>query len=126
METYTSFGDVIVVMHDVSGQSEVTDLHYLALREKDIPGSQVPVNTLQNTNTLNSSSLHQSQVFSSNAKFHSCRYRLHLFLYEFHFSRVHFKCCFILPYKAWSLCKHASWRDGGDHWIFRDNNYEAE
>lgn len=47
METYASFGHIIVVMHDVSGQSEVTDLHYLALREKDIPGSQVPVNTLE-------------------------------------------------------------------------------
>lgn len=51
METYTSFGDIIVVMHDVSGQSKVTDLHYLALREKDVPGCQVAVNTLQNTST---------------------------------------------------------------------------
>lgn len=47
METYTSFGDVIVIMHDVPGQSEVTDLHDIALREKDVPGSQVPMNTLQ-------------------------------------------------------------------------------
>lgn len=51
METYTPFGDVVVVMHDVSGQSEVADLHDLALRQKDIPGSQVPMNTLQNKKT---------------------------------------------------------------------------
>lgn len=30
--TYTPFGDVVVVVHDVSGQSKVADLHYLALR----------------------------------------------------------------------------------------------
>lgn len=34
-------------MHDVSRQSKVTDFHYLALREKDIPGSQIAVHTLQ-------------------------------------------------------------------------------
>lgn len=33
--------------------------------------------------------------------------------------------CFILLYNHRSLCKHASWMDGCDHWIFRDNNYEA-
>lgn len=47
-QTYASFGDIVVVMHDVPGQPEVTDLHYLALREEDVPGSQVAVNTLQN------------------------------------------------------------------------------
>lgn len=47
METYAAFGDVVVVMHDVSSQSEVTDLHYLALREEDIPGSQISMHTLQ-------------------------------------------------------------------------------
>lgn len=36
-------------MHDVSGQSKVTDLHYLALREEDIPGCEVPVHTLKKT-----------------------------------------------------------------------------
>lgn len=34
-------------MHDVSGQSEVTDLHYLALREEDVPGGEIPMHTLQ-------------------------------------------------------------------------------
>lgn len=47
METYAPFGDIVVVVHDVSGQSEVTDLHYLALREEDIPGSEVPMHTLK-------------------------------------------------------------------------------
>lgn len=46
--THASFGDVVVVMHDVSRQSKVTDLHYLALREQDVPGSQISVDTLQN------------------------------------------------------------------------------
>lgn len=45
-ETYAPFGDIVVVMHDVSGQSKVTDLHYLALREEDIPGGEVPMHTL--------------------------------------------------------------------------------
>lgn len=44
--TYASFGDIVVVMHDVSGQSKVTDLDYFALREKYIPGCEVPVHTL--------------------------------------------------------------------------------
>lgn len=33
-------------MHDVSGQPEVTDLHDFPLRQKDVAGSQVPVDTL--------------------------------------------------------------------------------
>lgn len=45
--TYASFGDVVVVMHDVSRQSKVADLHYLALREQDVPGGQISVDTLQ-------------------------------------------------------------------------------
>lgn len=34
-------------MHDVSGQTKVTDLHNLPLGQKDIAGSQVPVDTLR-------------------------------------------------------------------------------
>lgn len=49
--TYASFGDVVVVMHDVSRQSKVADLHYLALREQHVPGSQISVDTLQNERT---------------------------------------------------------------------------
>lgn len=45
--TYASFGDVVVVVHDVSRQSKVADLHYLALREQDVPGGQISVDTLQ-------------------------------------------------------------------------------
>jgi hypothetical protein len=44
--TNTAFGDIVVVMHDVSGQAKVTDLHYLPLREQDVPSSQVPMHTL--------------------------------------------------------------------------------
>ena len=46
MVTYAAFGDVVVVVHDVSGQSEVTDLHDLALRQEDIPGCEVSMHTL--------------------------------------------------------------------------------
>lgn len=49
--TYASFGDVVVVMHDVSRQSKVADLHYLALREQDVPGGQISVDTLQEETT---------------------------------------------------------------------------
>lgn len=45
-ETYAPFGDIVVVMHDVSGKSKVTDLHYLALGEEDIPGCEVPMHAL--------------------------------------------------------------------------------
>lgn len=50
--TYASFGDVVVVVHDVSGQSEVADLHDLALGEQDVPGSQVSVDTLRSEKTV--------------------------------------------------------------------------
>lgn len=33
-------------MHDVSGQAEVADLHNFPLCQKDIAGSQVPVDAL--------------------------------------------------------------------------------
>lgn len=46
-ETHASFGDVVVVVHDVPGQTEVADLYYLALGEQDVPGSQVAVDALQ-------------------------------------------------------------------------------
>lgn len=45
--TYASFGDVVVVVHDVPRQSKVADLHYLALRQQDVPGGQISVDTLQ-------------------------------------------------------------------------------
>ena len=35
--TYTSFRYVVGVMHDVSGQPEVTDLHHVVLGEQDVP-----------------------------------------------------------------------------------------
>lgn len=50
--TYASFGDIVVVMHDVSCQSKVANLHYLALREQDVPGSQISVDTLKNEKNL--------------------------------------------------------------------------
>lgn len=60
-------------------------------------------------------------LFSAQHIFHFHHsYQLFLFL----FIQVHFfKCNFILLYEAESLFKHASWRDDGDHWIFKDDNY---
>ena len=49
-ETYAAFGNVVVVVHDVSGQAEVADLHNLSLGEEDVPGSQVSVYTLDGEN----------------------------------------------------------------------------
>lgn len=46
-DTHASFGDVVVVVHDVPGQTEVADLHDLALGQQDVPGSQVAVDALQ-------------------------------------------------------------------------------
>lgn len=46
-QTYAPLGDIVVVMHYVSGQSEITDLDNLALREEDIPGCKVSMHTLQ-------------------------------------------------------------------------------
>lgn len=82
-ETHASFGDVVVVVHDVSGQSEVTDLHYLALREEDVPGGQVAVNALPKQERERRSVAALcilSQASSSKTTFHSVRYRLRLFL----------------------------------------------
>ncbi len=44
--TYTAFGDVVVVMHDVSGQSKVTDLGQFALTDQDVSCCQIPMHTL--------------------------------------------------------------------------------
>lgn len=44
--TYTAFRYVVRVMHDVSGQAEVADLHDFPLCQEDITSGQVPVDTL--------------------------------------------------------------------------------
>lgn len=44
--TYTAFGDVVGVMHDVSGQTEITDLDKFTLTDQHVPGSEVSVDTL--------------------------------------------------------------------------------
>lgn len=44
--TYAAFRHVVGIMHDVSGQTKVTDLHDFPLRQEDISSSQVPVDAL--------------------------------------------------------------------------------
>lgn len=92
--THASFGDVVVVVHDVSGQPKVADLHDLALGEQDVPGGQVSVDTLRERGREKDPLSLTGPYFLSN---------------------IH---CFPLPRAAWSLCKHACC----DHWIFKDNN----
>lgn len=47
--TYAAFGNVVRIMHDVSSQTKVTDLHNFPLSQKDITCCQVTVHTLQGT-----------------------------------------------------------------------------
>lgn len=44
--TYAAFWDVVGVMHDVSGQAKVTDLHKFALTDQHISGCEVTMDTL--------------------------------------------------------------------------------
>lgn len=43
---YAAFRDVVGIMHDVSGQTEVTDLHQFALTDQHVPGSEVTMDAL--------------------------------------------------------------------------------
>lgn len=45
--TYAAFRDVVGVMHDVSGQAKVTDLHQFALTDQHIPCSEVTMDALK-------------------------------------------------------------------------------
>lgn len=45
--TYAAFGDVVGVVHDVSGQAKVADLDQFTLTDQHIPGSQIPVDALR-------------------------------------------------------------------------------
>lgn len=44
--THAAFRDVVGIMHDVSGQAKVTDLHQFPLTDQNIPGGEVTVNAL--------------------------------------------------------------------------------
>lgn len=50
--TYAAFRDVVGIMHDVSGQAKVTDLHQFALADQHISGSKVPMDTLVEYNYI--------------------------------------------------------------------------
>lgn len=47
MLTDVSFGDVVLVLGQISGQAEVADLGQLPLADQHVPRSQVPVETLE-------------------------------------------------------------------------------
>lgn len=51
--TYTAFGDVVWVMHDVPGQAKVADLDKFALTDQHIPGSKVTMDALRWKNVQN-------------------------------------------------------------------------
>jgi len=44
--TYAALGDIVGIMHDVSSQPKVTDLHDFSLSQEDITSCQVTVHTL--------------------------------------------------------------------------------
>ncbi len=44
--TYVPLYYIIQVIHDVSGKAKITDLHNAAVGHKNIPCSQISVNTL--------------------------------------------------------------------------------
>lgn len=46
MLAHVSLADIVWVFVDVSGQAKVTDLDHFVVREQNISGCQVPVNTL--------------------------------------------------------------------------------
>lgn len=48
--TYVSFDHIVRVCGDVSGQTKVTDLCHSALGQEDIPGCQISVDALEQTN----------------------------------------------------------------------------
>lgn len=44
--THAAFRDVVGIMHDVSGQAKVADLHQFALTDQDIPSSKITMDAL--------------------------------------------------------------------------------
>ena len=44
--THAAFRDVVGIMHDVSGQAKVADLHQFALTDQHVPGSEITMNAL--------------------------------------------------------------------------------
>lgn len=49
MFTDGSFGDVVLILRQVSRQTEVADLDQLPLTDQDVPRGQISVETLEDT-----------------------------------------------------------------------------
>lgn len=47
--TYIAFDNIVCIIHDVSGQAEITDLGHPSIGEEHIPCGQVSVNALDGT-----------------------------------------------------------------------------
>ena len=45
--TYVAFSNIVWVLVDISCQAEVANLHHVLLGQQNIPGSQVPVDALE-------------------------------------------------------------------------------
>ncbi len=56
--TDISSGNVVLILHQISGQTKVTDLHQLPLTDQNIPCCQVSVDTLQDTQHVNTQTQH--------------------------------------------------------------------
>lgn len=46
-----SFGDVVLILGQISSQTEVADLDQFPLTDQDVPRSQISVETLEDTQT---------------------------------------------------------------------------
>lgn len=58
--TYAAFWDVVGVVHDVSGQAKVTDLHKFALADQHISGREVTMDALWRQDSTEYLRLHAS------------------------------------------------------------------
>lgn len=47
--TDSSFGDVVLILRQISRQTKVADLDQLPLTDQDVPRSQISVETLEET-----------------------------------------------------------------------------
>lgn len=44
--THAAFRDVVGIVHDVSGQAKIADLHQFSLTDQDVPSSKITMDAL--------------------------------------------------------------------------------
>lgn len=101
-------------MHDVSGQPKVTDLDNFALREKDVPGCEIPMHTLSKRRCC--CHLFAAAHLAPTTTGYFCV----SFSASFIFNTVSFSFIKLKLYASRAVGKKAMTAG-----IFRDNNYEV-